>query len=95
MEKNLKSTCNAGDPALIPGWGRSPGEGNGDPTPVFLPGESHGQRSLAGHSPWSCKELDLAAKPPYIKLNHLAVYLKHCKWTILQFFLKEKVGEHN
>ena len=58
MEKNLKSTCNAGDPALIPGWGRAPGEGNGDPTPVFLPGESHGQRSLAGHSPWSCKELD-------------------------------------
>ena len=74
-----ESACNAGDPALIPGWGRSPGEGNGDPTPVFLPGESHGQRSLAGHSPWSCKELDLAAKPPYIKLNHLAVYLKHCK----------------
>ena len=28
------------------------------PTPVFLPGESHGQRSLAGHSPWDCKELD-------------------------------------
>ena len=28
------------------------------PTPVFLPGESHGQRSLAGYSPWGCKELD-------------------------------------
>ena len=27
------------------------------PTPVFLPGESHGQRSLAGYSPWSRKEL--------------------------------------
>ena len=26
--------------------------------PVFLPGKSHGQRSLAGYSPWSCKELD-------------------------------------
>ena len=26
--------------------------------PVFLPGESHGQRSLAGYSPWGCKELD-------------------------------------
>jgi len=25
------------------------------PTPVFLPGESHGQRSLAGYSPWGCK----------------------------------------
>ena len=26
--------------------------------PVFLPGESHGQRSLAGYSPWGPKELD-------------------------------------
>ena len=26
--------------------------------PVFLPGESHGQRSLVGYSPWGCKELD-------------------------------------
>ena len=29
------------------------------PTPVFLPGESHGQRSLAGYSPWGCKESDM------------------------------------
>jgi len=28
------------------------------PTPVFLPGESHGQRSLAGCSPWCHKESD-------------------------------------
>ena len=28
------------------------------PTPVFLPGEAHGQRSLAGYSPWDHKELD-------------------------------------
>ena len=28
------------------------------PTPVFLPGESHGQRSLAGYSPWGHKESD-------------------------------------
>ena len=27
-------------------------------TPAFLPGEAHGQRSLAGYSPWSCKESD-------------------------------------
>ena len=27
-------------------------------TPVFLPGESHGQRSLAGHGPWDCRESD-------------------------------------
>ena len=28
-------------------------------TPVFLPGEFHGQRSLAGYSPWGPKELDM------------------------------------
>ena len=29
------------------------------PTPVFLPGESHGERSLAGYSLWGCKESDV------------------------------------
>ena len=49
--KNLPA--NAGDLSLIPGLGRSPGEGNGNPlTLVFLPGKSHGQRSLVGYSPW-------------------------------------------
>ena len=28
-------------------------------TPVFLPGESHGQRNLAGYSPWGHSELDM------------------------------------
>ena len=28
------------------------------PTPVFFPGESNGQRSLAGYSPWECQESD-------------------------------------
>jgi len=44
--KGKESTYNAGDPGLIPGSGRYPREGN-LPTPVFLPGEFHGQRSLA------------------------------------------------
>ena len=43
-----ESACNSGDPGLIPGSGRIPGEGNGNPTPVFLPGEFYGQRSPAG-----------------------------------------------
>ena len=29
------------------------------PIPAFLPGESHGKRSLAGYSPWGCKESDM------------------------------------
>ena len=41
---------------LIPGLGRSPGEGHGHHTPVFLPGEFHEQRSLVGYSPQGPKE---------------------------------------
>ena len=48
----------AGDPGSISGLGRFPGERNGLPTPVFLPGKFHGQRSLVGYSAWDCKELD-------------------------------------
>ena len=57
-----ESACNArdaGDTGSIPGLGRSPGEGNGNPLPVFLPGESHGQRSLVGYSPRGHKESDM------------------------------------
>ena len=96
-----ESTCNVGDMDLIPGLGKSPGEGNrewlpipvfldlcggldskeftcngGDqvgflnqedplrrvwqPTPVFLPREFHGKRSLVGYSPWGRKETRLS-----------------------------------
>ena len=41
------------------GSGRSPGEGNGKLTPVFLPGKSHEQRSLVGYSPWGRNELNM------------------------------------
>ena len=47
-----------GDLGFLPGLGRSSGEGEWQPTPVFWPGEFHGERSLAGYSPWDCKELD-------------------------------------
>ena len=52
-----ESACNAGDLGLIPGLGRSPGEGNGYPFHI------HAWRitwteSLGGDSPWICKESD-------------------------------------
>ena len=46
--------ANAVAAASIPGSGRSKCQ----PTPVFLPGKSDGQRSLAGYSPWGHKESD-------------------------------------
>ena len=43
------------------------------PTPVFLPRESHGQRSLAGQSPWSPKES--------YTIEHLTLSLSTGQWT--------------
>ena len=53
--KNLPA--NAGDVGLIPGSGRSPGEGNGYPLQSYCLGNSHGERSLAGYSPWDHKRV--------------------------------------
>ena len=53
---NAGNTRHAGS---IPGSGLIPWSMKWQPAPVFLPGESHGQRSLAGYSPWFCKELDM------------------------------------
>ena len=54
MVKNLPA--NVGDKGSIPELGRFPG--GWQPTPVFLPGEFHGQRSLAGYNPGGHKESD-------------------------------------
>ena len=48
-------TCNAGDLDLIPGLGRSPGRGHGNPLQYSFLQNPHGQRSLAGYSPWGCR----------------------------------------
>ena len=44
---------------LIPGLGRSPGGGHGNPLPCSLRGESCGQGSLVGYHPWGCRESDV------------------------------------
>ena len=53
-----ESTCSAGDPGLIPGLGRSRGEGHGNPLQHSCPENPHGKGSLVGYRPWSCKESD-------------------------------------
>ena len=56
--------ANAGGMGLIPGLGRFPWWRKWQPTLVFLPGKSHGERSLVGCSPWGCKtgRRELASK---------------------------------
>ena len=59
MVKNLLAIAgDIKDTGSVPGSGRSPGGGHGNTPPVFLPGESHGQRSLASYSTWGCRESD-------------------------------------
>ena len=50
-----ESAGNAGDPGLITGWRRSPGEGNGNTLQYSCLENPRGQRSLAGYSPWGRK----------------------------------------
>ena len=67
---------------LIPVLGKIPWRRAWQPTPVFLPGESHGQRSQAGYSPLGCKESDMTeatqhahtniSKKHYVKVHQLA-----------------------
>ena len=60
MVKNPSDNArDAGDAGLIPGLGRFPCRKKWQPTPVFLPGESHGQRSLVDYNPCGCQELDV------------------------------------
>ena len=53
-----KEFYSAGNLSLILGLGRFPLRREWQPTPVFSPGELHGQRSLAGYSLWYRKETD-------------------------------------
>ena len=67
----------AEDMCSIPGSGRSPGRGQ--PTPVFMPGESNGQRSLAGYHSWTHKESDTTESTEHIAHTDLDLsFLLNC-----------------
>ena len=50
-----ESACNVGDLVLIPGMGRSARGEHGNPLQCSCLEDPHGQRSLAGYSPWGCR----------------------------------------
>ena len=60
VEKPLASAKDAGDKSSVPESRKIPWRRKGQPTPVFVPSKSHGQRSLAGYNPWGHKESDMA-----------------------------------
>ena len=55
-----ESSCNMGDVGSIPGLGRCRGGGHGNPLQYSSLKNPHGQRSLAGYSPWGCEVSDMA-----------------------------------
>ena len=77
MVKNLPATQK--NMGLIPGSGRFPWRRQWQPTPVFLTGETHGQRSPVGCSPWGRTESDMTERYTTTNLFHffsIMVYYK-------------------
>ena len=89
-----ESTCNSGDLDSISGLGRSPGGGHGKPLQYSCLENPHGQRSLAGYSPWGSKELETTGRLrtaqhgcfPFVQQNPT----QQCKAIIPQFKKKMK-----
>ena len=80
--------ASARDMGLIPGLRRSPGEGNTAHS-VFLPGKSHGEKSLAGYSPWDHKrvrqDLSITQQLPVVEgqfASTIAPSDAYCLWTL-------------
>ena len=78
--KGYSSCLQCGRPGFHPWVGKIPWRRQWYPTPVFLPGESHGHRSLAGYSPRGCKESDTAEwlrLLTYLNSQQLELWLAH------------------
>ena len=69
-----------GGSSLTPMWGKSPGEENGSPIPVFLSVEFLGQRSLVCCSPWGGKESDTTQQMTH---THTSIQKKKKKTLII------------
>ena len=75
--------ANAGDVSLIPGLERPPGGGHGNPLQYSFLENLHGQRSLAGYSPWGHKALDTTERPD----NNKSFYNVHVYQNIKVYTL--------
>ena len=88
------SPASAGDTGPIPGPGRSPGEGNGNPLQYScledpMEGESLGERSLVSYSPWGRKELDTTERLHLIVLCRRETNeFSNDAWLTLKYFQK-------
>ena len=78
-----ESTCNVGDLSLIPGMGKSPRGGHGNPLQYSCLENPHRQRSLAGYSPWGRKELDMIERLSILPIttNDIMWFSGHWWWA--------------
>ena len=89
-----KSACNVGDLGLIPGLGRSPGGEHGNPCQYSCLENHHGQRNLAGYSPWGHKELHMTEQ---LSMTHSILYLMilvTCPICISQKLAESNICRH-
>ena len=68
-----------------------------EPTPVFLPGESHGQRRLAGHSPQGCKESNVTEQlsVPMHTCTHTYTHTNHTPWLSRVYSRVERLIQYS
>ena len=69
------SACQCGRPGFDPWVGKIPWRRKWQPTPVFLPGQSHGPRSRVGYSSWGLKESDTTER-------HIRTYIGTNIWML-------------
>ena len=79
MAQTVKNHLQCRRPRFDPWVGKLPWRMEWLPAPVFLPGEFHGQRSLAGYGPWGHKESDTTE---WLTLSSI-------RWTFIDFFFIE------
>ena len=71
--RGLSICLHCGRPGLDPWVGQIPWRRQWQPTPVLLPGESHGRRSLVGYSPWGRKESDTTERLHFMSIESVTL----------------------
>ena len=103
------SACKCRRPGFDPWVGKIPWRRKRQPTPVFSPGGSHAQRSLAGCSPWGHKEFDMTEHaggpvrpvsfgPEYsqefrLQVSHIPALSLQCRGCCSEKEIKKKRNE--
>ena len=76
----VKICCSVGDLSLIPGEGKSPGGGHGNPLQYSCLENPHGPRNLVGYSSWRHKESDTTKQLSI----HIYTYVCVCIYTYIK-----------